>query len=139
MPLVWYRKRSISGQKKRRVDACETMLSAYQVKLKCIITGYETWFYAYDPETTDQSNEYRAKGEARPKRAHQSRSKIKLMMTVFFDFRGVVHYEFLPPRQTVNKKYYLSVMRRLREAIRLKRPELWAKNPTHIVPQPGSV
>ena len=44
-------------------------------------------------------------------------------MTAFFDFRGVVHYEFLPPLQTVNKEYYLSGMRRLREAIRLKRPE----------------
>ena len=40
----------------------------------------------------------------------------------------VVHYEFLPPGQTVNKEYYLSVMRRLREAIRKKRPELWANN-----------
>ena len=42
------------------------------------------------------------------------------MMTVFFDFRDVVHYEFLPPRPTVNKEYYLSVIRRLREAIRRK-------------------
>ena len=46
-------------------------------------------------------------------------------MTVFFDFRGVVHYEFLPPRQTVNKEInaYI-VMRRSREAIRLKRPKI---------------
>ena len=50
------------------------------------------------------------------------------MLTVFFDYRGVVHYEFLPPGQTVNKEYYLSVMRRLREAIRLKRPDLWKDN-----------
>ena len=49
-------------------------------------------------------------------------------MTVFFDFRGVVHYEFRTPRQTANKEYCLSVMRRLREAIRLKRLELWANN-----------
>ena len=46
----------------------------------------------------------------------------------FFDFRGVMHYEFLPPLETVNKEYYLSVMRRLRETIRLQRPELWANN-----------
>lgn len=76
------------------------------------------------------------------------------------DYRGVVHNEFLPPGQTVNKEYYLSVMRRLREAIRKKRADLWAdnswflhhdnapshtalvlrdhfaKNSTHIVPQP---
>ena len=40
----------------------------------------------------------------------------------------VVHYEFLPTDQTVNMEYYLSVMRHLGEAIRNKRPELWANN-----------
>jgi len=29
----------------------------------------------------------------------------------FFDFRGVVHYEFLLPGQNVSKAYFLSVMR----------------------------
>lgn len=147
-------------EKQRRVEVCETMLSDYQDKMKHIITGDETWIYAYDPETADQSAEYRAKGEPRPKKARQSRSKIKVMVTVFFDYRGVVHYEFLPTGQTVNKEYYLSVMRRLREAVRLKRSDLWrdnswfmhhdnapahtalvlrdhfAKNSTHILPQP---
>ena len=50
------------------------------------------------------------------------------MLTVFFDYRDVVHYEFLAPGQTVNKEYYLSVMQHLHEAIRKKRPELWADN-----------
>jgi len=36
-------------------------------KLNCIITRYETWMYAYDPETTDQSSVFRAKGRTRPK------------------------------------------------------------------------
>ena len=58
--------------------------------------------YTYDPETTDQSSEYHLKGEAKPERPRQSRSKIKVMLTVFFDYRGVVHYEFLPSGQTVN-------------------------------------
>jgi len=147
-------------EKERRVSVCETMISDYQGAIKCIITGDETWIYAYDPETVNQSSEYRAKGEPRPKKSRQSKSKIKVMLTVFFDYRGVVHYEFLPPGQTVNKEYYLNVMRHLREAIRQKRPELWAdnswflhhdnapshtalvlrdffiKNSTHIVPQP---
>ena len=38
---------------------------------KQIITGDESWIYAYDPETTDQSSEYRLKGEAKPKRSRQ--------------------------------------------------------------------
>ena len=44
-------------EKSRRVDVCETMLSGYQDKLKCIITEDETSIYAYDPETSDQSSE----------------------------------------------------------------------------------
>lgn len=147
-------------EKNRRVNICKEMISDYETVMKRIITGDETWIYAYDPETTDQSSEYRAKGERRPKKSRQSRSKIKVMLTVFFDCRGVVHSEFLPPGQTVNKEYYLGVMRRLREGIRKKRPDLWqqnswllhhdnasphtafiirdhfVKNSTHIVPQP---
>ena len=84
---------------------------------------------AYDPETTDHSREYRAKREPRPKKSRQIRSKIKVMLPVFFDYLGVVHYEFLPTGQKVNKEYYLNVMRRLRNAIRLKTPELWKDHP----------
>ena len=50
------------------------------------------------------------------------------MLRVFIDYRGVVHHKFFPEGQTVNKEYYLGVMRRLRNAIRLKRPDLWANN-----------
>ena len=114
--------------KVRRVNICETMLSDYQDVMKRIITGDETWIYAYDPETADESSKYRAKGEPKPKKSRQSRSKIKVMLTVFFYYRGVVHSEFLPTGQTVNKEYYLSVIRRLREAVRRKRPDLWDNN-----------
>ncbi|UYV67796.1 hypothetical protein LAZ67_5002097 [Cordylochernes scorpioides] len=41
------------------------------------------------------------------------------------DEAGVVHHEFLLQGRTVNKEYYLQVMRNLREAIRQKRPDLW--------------
>ena len=53
------------------------------------------------------------------------RSNVKVLHTVFFDWNGVVHHEFLPQGCTVNKAYYLKVMRRLQEAIRQKRTELW--------------
>lgn len=39
------------------------------------------------------------------------------MLTVFFDYRGIVHSEFVPTGQIVNKEYYLGIMRRLRESI----------------------
>ena len=52
-------------------------------------------------------------------------SKVKVMLTVFFDCRGVVHHEYSPPNQTINKEYYREVLRRLRDAVRRKRPDLW--------------
>jgi len=77
-------------------------------------------------QPTTQANTVQKVSQDRKDRAKVV--QIKVMLTVFFDYRGVVHYEFLPPGQTVNKEYYLSVVQRLREAIRKKRPELWADN-----------
>lgn len=93
-----------------------------------IITGDETWVYEYEMQTSQQSSEWREKNEPKPKKPRQSRSKFKVMLIVFFDIRGVVHFEYVPIGQTVNKEFYLGVMRRVRDAIRRKRPELWKNN-----------
>ncbi|KMQ87532.1 mariner mos1 transposase [Lasius niger] len=118
-------------QKEHRKQVAEDMIfraSTDPTFMKRIITGDETWVYEYDMQTSQQSSEWRFENEPKPKRPRQSRSKIKVMLTVFFDYRGVVHSEFLPEGQTVNKEYYLGVMRRLRENIRRKRPDLWKDN-----------
>jgi len=46
------------------------------------------------------------------------------MLIVFFDIRGMVHHEFVPKGQIVNAEFYCNVLRRLREDIRRKWPEL---------------
>ncbi|UYV71503.1 hypothetical protein LAZ67_8003522 [Cordylochernes scorpioides] len=93
--------------------------------LQRVITGDEAWVLGYDMETKAQSSQWKLPHEPRPKKARQIRSNVKVLLTVFFDFRGVVHHEFLPQGRTVNEEYYLQVMRNLREAIRQKRPDLW--------------
>ena len=35
---------------------------------------------------------------------------------------------FVPRGETVNKEFYLNVLKRLREAVRRKRPEAWTNN-----------
>ncbi|CAK9833043.1 Mariner Mos1 transposase [Anthophora retusa] len=118
-------------QKEHRKAAAEDMISRVSSDftfVKRIVTGDKTWVYEYDMQTSQQSSEYRLENEPNPKKPRQRRSKIKVMLTVFFDYRGVVHSEFLPDGQTVNKEYYLSVMRRLRENIRRKRPDVWKNN-----------
>ena len=75
----------------------------------------------YDPETKHQSSQW--KYYPRPKKAHQVLSKVKVMLIVFFDMEGIVHYEYIPQGQTVNQQFYLQVLNRLRLADSRKRPQ----------------
>ena len=107
-------------QKQRRVDIAQELLNEVNNDpelLKTVITGDETWVYGYDVETKAQSSQWKLPEESRPKKIRQVRSNVKVLLTVFFDFNGVVHHEFLPYGRTINKEYYLEVMRCLREAI----------------------
>jgi len=65
------------------------------------------------------------KGLLDQKKARMSRSMIKVLLVVFFDWKGLVHREFVPRGQMVNKQLYQEVLTRLRDAVRRKRPELW--------------
>ena len=49
------------------------------------------------------------------KKGRQVRSKTKVMLLAFFDSEGIVHHEYAPDGQTVNKEFYPEVLRRLRE------------------------
>jgi len=41
-----------------------------------------------------------------------------------FDCHGIVHHEFAPEGQTVNRAFYTEVLKRLRDRVR---PELWER------------
>ena len=50
-------------------------------------------------------------------------NKVREIATEF-----IIHYECVPTGQTVSQVYYLEVLKRLREKVRRKRPELFANN-----------
>ena len=50
------------------------------------------------------------------------------MLICFFDQKGIVHEEFVPPGQRVNAALYAEVLRRLQENVRRKRPDQWHNN-----------
>lgn len=85
---------------------------------KSIITGDESWLYGYDPEPKVQSSQWKTPDSPRPKKARQVRSQVEVMLTVFFDYQGVVRHEYAQKGQTITKEYYIDVLRRLREAVR---------------------
>jgi hypothetical protein len=90
--------------------------------LNKIITGDETWCFAYDPETKRQSSEWVAETPLQPKKLKFQTSRIKTMLIIFFDSRGLVHKEFLPEGNTVNEALYKGVMDRLLKRTQRVRP-----------------
>lgn len=72
--------------------------------------------------------EWHKQNKTRKQKFRLDRSRGKVMLEVFFDYRGLIHYEFIPEGRTVNKQLYTEILKRLRDAIRRKRPEKWAGN-----------
>jgi hypothetical protein len=64
----------------------------------------------------------------RPKKARQFQSNVKIMLIAFFDTEGLVHHEFLPQCQTMNQTVHITVLQRLRDAVRWKRPRKWSSS-----------
>ena len=95
--------------------------------MKTIITGDETWVYGYNPKTKFQSSLWKHPESPSPEEARQVRSNLKMMLTCFFDSRGTEHHEYAPEDQTINKEYYLEILRRLRDAVRRKRLDMWTR------------
>ena len=73
--------------------------------LNIVITGDESWTYGYNLETKAQSSQWQHSTSPRPKKARQVQSNVKVMLTVFFDSCGVVHHEYAPQGQNINKEY----------------------------------
>jgi histone-lysine N-methyltransferase SETMAR len=94
--------------------------------LPSFITEDESWVYDCDPETKQMSSQWKKPSSLRPKKAKQVRSNVETMLIAFFDVEGLVHHEFLPQRQTMNQTVYITVLQRLRDAVRWKRPHKWS-------------
>ncbi|UYV64900.1 hypothetical protein LAZ67_3002334 [Cordylochernes scorpioides] len=114
-------------QKKLRVLRCQELLDLIQNEpdfLNSVVTGDESWMFEYDPESKRQSCAWHTKSSPRPKKARMSKSRIKMMIIVFFNIRGIVHCEFVPQGQTVNSAFYLEVLRRLKRRIARVRTDI---------------
>ena len=72
-----------------------------------IVTGDESWVFAYDTEMKVHSAEWHISSSPRPKKSRLVKSKEKVMLIAFFNIDGVVHHEFVLPGQIVNGHFYM--------------------------------
>lgn len=97
-------------QKDHRKNICSDIMDRLKEQpdlLTNVVTCDETWIFQYDPETKRQSMHWKTPASPRMKKARMSKSRVKAMLIVFFDIKGVIMTEWVPEGQTVNQKYYI--------------------------------
>ena len=67
--------------------------------LKKVMTRDKLWVCSCDPET--KAFQSKLPGSPCPQKARQSHSKIKTMLTLFFDWEDIVHHKYTPPGHTI--------------------------------------
>ena len=122
----WVPRLLTDEQKEKRVDVCQQLLRRYEDEgsqfLEAIVTCDETWVHHSTPESKRASMQWRHPDSPPPRKAKTTASAGKVMATIFWDFKGVLHIDFLHGRKTINAQYYSSLLTEdVKPAIRGKR------------------
>nr|XP_033330636.1 histone-lysine N-methyltransferase SETMAR-like [Megalopta genalis] len=113
-----------------RINICDALINANQHLLKrneiepflkCVITDDEKWI-TYDNRKRQRS--WKKDGEPSHAFTKLGLTLKKVMLCMWWDWKGIVHHEVLPVGQTINSQLYYEQLERLRHAIEKKRPEL---------------
>jgi len=81
----------------------------------------ENWVYHYDPETMQQSMEWRHSASSRPKQFRVQQSGGKVLASIFWDQVGIHLTYYLLKGQTINAEYYSSLLVQLMDILKEKR------------------
>jgi len=82
-----------------------------------IVTGDESWFHHFEPETKRHSMEWHHLHSPSKKKAKTVPSAVKVMGTVFWDAEGLILAKFLERRQTITAARYVQTLHKLRRAL----------------------
>jgi len=112
-------------EKYQRCQSSEQILEFFQRDpndfLLRLVTMDETWLYHYDPETKQQSMEWRHGGSVHPKKFRVQKSAGKLLASNFWDQDCILLIDYLPKGQTINAEYYSSLLVQLKDILKEKR------------------
>ncbi|CAK9819611.1 Histone-lysine N-methyltransferase SETMAR [Anthophora plagiata] len=106
-----------------RISICEALAKRNEIDpfLKRMVTGDEKWI-TYDNPVRKRS--WSKSGEAPQTVAKPGLTARKVLLCIWWDWKGIIYYELLPYGQTLNSDIYCQQLDRLKRAIDQKRPEL---------------
>jgi histone-lysine N-methyltransferase SETMAR len=110
-------------QAQRRVDVCRQLLERRfgARDLRRIVTSDEKWIFYRNPDTR---NQWTKRGVARQPVAKHGRFENKVMLCVWWNSEGPIHFEFVPDGQAVNAELYRQQLDRMYAALTRKYPAL---------------
>lgn len=121
----WVPKMLTPEMKHTRVTICKELLDWYEsdpdMFVTRIITGDETWIRHWDPETKQESMQWKHQASPPPKKFRTQPSAGKIMATIFWDTEGVILVDYLPQKTTVTGQYYANILLKLKDAVKEKR------------------
>ena len=105
------------------ISACNSLLKSNENVpfLKQIVTGDEKWVL-YNNEERKRS--WGKRNEPPPTKPKAGLHPKKVMVCIWWDWKGVLYYELLPENQMINSNKYCSQLDQLKAALDEKRPEL---------------
>lgn len=109
------------ADRQRRADIAAQLLSYGPTThwLESIVTGDEKWvLYA----NITRRRSWVDKGEPAGKQPKQDLHPQKVMLSVWWDCKGVIHFELLPPNTTITAALYCEQLDRVSQAMAEKRP-----------------
>jgi len=96
--------------KEWHVDACQNHLKRFEAEgdglLGRIVKGDETWVHYHQPETKKASKEWHHTSSPKPKKFCAQPSAGKVMLTLFWDKRGIILEHYIPKGNTVTRTTY---------------------------------
>ena len=112
-----------------RIKMCHEYCRQYNDEgdtfLNRVVTCDETWIHFFEPESKQQSSVWKHPSSPSPTKALISKSAGKVMAIIFCDIQGIILNHFVPPKTTVTRNYYATVIKsELLPAIKRKRPHL---------------
>lgn len=127
----WVPRLLTADQKMNRKTISQDNLTLFRKNptefLRRFITMDETWIHHYTPESKLQSKQWIGPGESAPKKAKSVLSANKVMASVFWDAKGIIFIDYLEKGRSITGEYYASLLQRLSDEIKKKRPHLARK------------
>ena len=106
-----------------RISTCDSLLKHNEKVpfLKQIVVGDEKWILC---NNVQWKRSWGKRNEPPPTTPKAGLHPKKVMLSIWWDWKGVLYYELLPENHTINSNKYCSQLDQLKAALDEKRPEL---------------